>query len=144
MNITPDTKIVCPDNGIYQILALHGWNYTVQLNKAGGISKIGCPNRFAPADPKFIGDDFIVAEVTRVVNEFIAFEKYDVLEVDYKDGKGWGQYFVIKEESESREAMRIVNGAICQSLPHWVERSAVKFRIVSDRNVVKVVENGRV
>jgi hypothetical protein len=69
------------------------------------------------------------------------FEKYDVLQIDWQKGDGWQDYVVLKEESKGREAARIVRGGHCQSMPHWINRDQVKFRIIDDRQKVKLTED---
>ena len=68
------------------------------------------------------------------------FEMYDVLEIDWGRGEGWQQYFVCKSHQDFADAARVVRGAVCPSAPHWIARSAMRFRLVSDRGVVKLTE----
>jgi hypothetical protein len=71
------------------------------------------------------------------------FEVYDVLEIDWRKGQGWQEYCCLKNEREGAEAVRIVDGGVCQSMPHWIERGQVQFRIVSRRGEVKRTEADR-
>lgn len=66
------------------------------------------------------------------------FQMYDVLQIDWQTGNGWQDFSTLKSEDEYREAVRIVRGGTCYAMPHWTPRTAVLFRIVSDRNEVKV------
>ena len=55
-------------------------------------------------------------------------------------GRGWEQYFVIKDEAEFSTARRMVAGEWCPATLHYAPRSAVRLRIVDDRGAVKMVE----
>jgi hypothetical protein len=82
---------------------------------------------------------FLVADLPEL-DPYPGCQRYDVLQIDWRKGEGWQDYTTLRDLSEFREAARIVKGGTCASMPHWIPRSAVSFRIKSDRGDVKLSE----
>jgi hypothetical protein len=46
----------------------NGWNYQVETDSQGTITRIGCERRFPLTAPKWIGDEWLVADLQRRVD----------------------------------------------------------------------------